>query len=104
MEGCTATSSRHFIATSNQLIEQMLKDKNYRGLLKFVLETILHILRDKLSKVKDVMHLAKSSDDLVMVELCAVHSVITYPDFIQIVQVINVSSSLPTFKPRTWTA
>jgi hypothetical protein len=69
----------------------MLNEKNYRGLLKFVLETILHILREKLLKVREVMHLAKSADDLVMVELCAVHSVITYPDFIQIVQVINVS-------------
>ena len=70
----------------------MLADKNYRGLLKFVLETILHILREKLGKVKETANLAKSADDLVMVELCAVYKVISYPDFIQIVQVINVSS------------
>lgn len=85
----------------------MLSEKNYRGLLKFVLETILYILRDKLFKVKEVSHLAKSADDLVMVELCAVHSVITYPDFIQIVEVINVSTPSPITTihlTRTWTA
>jgi hypothetical protein len=60
----------------------MLNEQNYRGLLKFVLETILNILREKLAKVPDAQHLAKSSDDLVMTELCAVHAVISYPDFI----------------------
>lgn len=74
----------------------MLQEHNYRGLLKFVLETILHILREKLALVKEAKHLAKSADDLVMVELCAVHSVVSYPDFIQIVQVINVSVRLAT--------
>lgn len=47
-----------------------------------MLETILNILREKLAKVPDAQHLAKSSDDLVMTELCAVHAVISYPDFI----------------------
>ena len=51
----------------------MLQERNYRGLLKFVLETILHILREKLAKVKEAANLAKSVDDLVMVELCAVY-------------------------------
>jgi len=64
------------------LIEKWSKEKNYRALLKFVLEAILNILREKLVKIKQVGGLAKSADDLVMVELCAIHGVISYPDFI----------------------
>lgn len=60
----------------------MLDNKNYRGLLKFVLETILHILREKLSLVKGASSIAKSADDLVMIELCTIHNLISYPDFI----------------------
>jgi hypothetical protein len=52
----------------------------------------LNILREKIVKVKEIGRLGLSVDDLVMVELCAVHGVISYPDFIQIVQVINVRS------------
>ncbi len=52
----------------------------------------MNILREKIVKVKEIGRLGLSVDDLVMVELCAVHGVISYPDFIQIVQVINVRS------------
>jgi hypothetical protein len=64
------------------LIERWSKEQNFRALLKFVLEAILNILREKLVKLKQVGSLAKSADDLVMVELCAIHGVISYPDFI----------------------
>ncbi len=64
------------------LIRQWTKEKNYQALLKFVLEAILNILREKLVLQPKVGNLAKSSDDLVMLELCAIHEVISYPDFI----------------------
>ena len=35
--------------------------------------------------------MARGSDDLVMLELCTIHQVISYPDFSQISQVLNVS-------------
>ena len=35
--------------------------------------------------------MARGADDLVMLEFCAIHKVISYPDFIQITQVLNVS-------------
>jgi hypothetical protein len=92
LEGCTATSTRHYLAGSLQTIENFIGSGNFRALLKFVLDTIIYTLREQLVKVKEVGKLAKSADDLVMVELCAVHGVISYPDFIQIVQVINVSN------------
>ena len=62
------------------------------ALLKFVLETILNILRTKLIQGKKVTEsMARGSDDLVMLELCTIHQVISYPDFSQISQVLNVS-------------
>ena len=82
IEGCTNTTSRHYLASAMDLIESWSKEQNFRALLKFVLEAILNILREKLVKLKQVGSLAKSADDLVMVELCAIHGVISYPDFI----------------------
>ena len=41
--------------------------------------------------------LARGSDDLVMLELCTTHKVISYPDFIQIAQVLNVSTKKEIF-------
>ena len=76
-----------------EMIRKWTSEKNHRALLKFVFETILNILREKLVKVREVGALATSADDLVIVELCAVHGVISYPDFVQIAQVINVSLS-----------
>ena len=62
------------------------------ALLKFVLETILNILRTKLIEGRKVTEsMARGADDLVMLEMCAIHKVISYPDFIQIAQVLNVS-------------
>jgi hypothetical protein len=57
--------------------------------VKFVLDAILNILRGKLEKVPSTKGLALSSNDIVMVELCAIHKLISYPDFSQITQVIN---------------
>lgn len=91
IEGCTATNKRHYAATSSDLIQNWLASKNYKALLKFVLETVLNILRDKLRVKKEVRELAQRVDDLAMVELCVHHKVIDYADFIQIVQVVNVS-------------
>jgi hypothetical protein len=53
-------------------------------LLKFVLDAILNILRDKLETIKETKPLAKASNDLVVVELCTIHKLISYPDFSQI--------------------
>lgn len=90
IEGCTSTNSRHFIASSMDPIEDWLKDKNYYSLLKFVLETILNILREKLMTIKQTKPLAKVSSDVVVVELCAIHQLISFPDFSQVCQVINM--------------
>ena len=62
-------------------IEAWLKDKNYESLLKFVLDTILDILRDKLMTIKETKALAKVSSDVIVVELCAIHQLISFPDF-----------------------
>lgn len=62
------------------------------ALVKFVLDTILNILRTNLISSKVVSEsLARGADDLVMLEMCTIHQVISYPDFIQITQVLNVS-------------
>ena len=79
---------------SSTKITEWLEDKNYRALLKFVLESTLNILRDKLRVIPQLKVLALRVDDMAMVELCCHHNVISYPDFIQIVQVINVSKNL----------
>ena len=90
LEGCTSSTSRHFIASSMDPIEGWLEHKCYNTLLKFVLDTILNILRDKLETIKETKPLAKASNDLVVVELCTIHKLISYPDFSQICQVINI--------------
>jgi len=47
-----------------------------------VLDSILNILRTKLKLIKSVgAELAKTSGDQVMLELCAINKVISYPDF-----------------------
>ena len=79
----------------------MMKEKRYKQLLKFVLDTILDILRHKLALIPKCADLAKRIDDLAMTELCAHNNLISYPDFIQIVQVINVSSYLINFRMLT---
>ena len=54
------------------------------------MDTILDILRTKLITQKTVGEsLARGADDLVMLELCTIHNVISYPDFAQITQVLN---------------
>ena len=65
------------------IIDDWLKESNYVALLRFVLDTILNILRTKLFETADVAKgLAKGADDIVMLEMCAINKVITYPDFI----------------------
>ena len=81
LEGCTSSTSRHFIASSVDPIETMLKRHDYNEILKFVLDAILNILRDKLLTIKETKALAKSSTDIVVVELCTIHKLISYPDF-----------------------
>ena len=71
--------------------------------MRFVLEATLSILREKLQKVPQVRALAGRADDLAMVELCVHHKVIEYADFIQIVQVINVSLASELRSFRIWT-
>lgn len=67
------------------------------ALVKFVLDTILNILRTALISSKVVSeNLARGADDLVMLEMCTIHQVISYPDFIQITQVLNVSELTDT--------
>jgi len=58
----------------------MLKDFN--AILQFVLDSILDIMRTKLKGVKKVSKmLAKGADDIVMLELCTIHEILTYADF-----------------------
>ena len=72
------------------IIDDWLKEGNYVALLRFVIDTILNILRTKLENTTNVgKELAKGADDIVMLEMCAINKVISYPDFIQIVQVLN---------------
>ena len=92
IEGCTPTNQRHFIASSANKIEDWIQERNWVTLVKFVLDTILNLLRTKLIQGNTVSAaLARGADDLVMLELCTIHQVISYPDFIQIAQVLNVS-------------
>ena len=82
MEGCTSTNQRHFIASSVNRIDDYIRERNWVSLVKFVLDTILDILRTKLIQGKQVSeNMARGADDLVMLELCTIHQVITYPDF-----------------------
>ena len=84
------------------IIDEWLQEGNYVALLKFVLDTILNILRTKLSQAANVgKELAKGADDIVMLEMCAINKVITYPDFIQIVQVLNNMDSVTDPKLET---
>ena len=72
------------------MIDDWLREGNYVALLRFVLDTILNILRTKLENTPNFgKELAKGADDIVMLEMCTINKVITYPDFIQIVQVLN---------------
>ena len=65
------------------LIDDWLKEGNYVALLKFVLDTILNILRTKLENTPNFgKELAKGADDIVMLEMCTINNVISYPDFI----------------------
>lgn len=90
LEGCTSTNQRHFIASSVNRIDQWITESNWVALVKFVLDTILNILRTALISSKVVSeNLARGADDLVMLEMCTIHQVISYPDFIQITQVLN---------------
>ena len=53
------------------------------ALLRFVLDTILNILRTKLENTPNFgKELAKGADDIVMLEMCTINKVISYPDFI----------------------
>ena len=84
------------------IIDDWIKESNYVALLRFVLDTILNILRTKLFETADVAKgLAKGADDIVMLEMCAINKVITYPDFIQIVQVLNNMESVTEPKLET---
>ena len=73
-------------------IDEYISESNWVQLLKFILDTILNILRTKLVDSRVVSgQLARGADDLVMLEMCTTHKIISYPDFIQITQVLNVS-------------
>lgn len=99
LEGCTSTNQRHFIAGSVNRIDEWIGERNWVALLKFCLDTILNILRTKLIQNGTVSEaMARGADDLVMLELCAIHKVISYPDFIQITQVLNVSQPLMFYR------
>ena len=66
-------------------IDEWINESNWVQLLKFVLDTILNILRTKLIQAKVVTQsMARGADDLVLLELCATHQIISYPDFVQI--------------------
>lgn len=93
LTGLHCTDKRHFVALSHPLIKQFLNSGDFKGLLKFVLQTTLDILRGKLKQEEKLKVFADRVDDLGMVELCVHYKVISYSDFIQIVQVINVSNS-----------
>ena len=82
-------------------IDEWIEQRDWVALVKFVLETILNILRTKLieGRVPVTESLARGADDLVMLEMCKIHKVISYPDFIQIAQVLNVSSDIRLSHP-----
>jgi hypothetical protein len=103
LEGCTSSTQRHFIGSSLSPIEDWLKSKNYNSLVQFVLDTLLNILRAKLLTIKETKGLAATSNDLVIVELCTIHKLISYPDFSQITQLINILDRVnqPTLKTTT---
>ena len=83
------------MSSSMPLIDEWLQQENYVALLKFVLDTILNILRTKLAELPNFgKELAKGADDIVMLEMCTINKVISYPDFIQIVQVLNNMESV----------
>ena len=64
-------------------IDEWIEERNWVQLVKFVLDTILNILRTKLIQGRTVSeNLARGADDLVMLEMCTIHKVISYPDFI----------------------
>ena len=64
-------------------IDEWINESNWVQLLKFVLDTILNILRTKLIQAKVVTQsMARGADDLVLLELCATHQIISYPDFV----------------------
>ena len=55
-----------------------------------MLDSILDIMRTKLKGDKKVSALlAKGVDDIVMLELCAIHEILSYSDFSQIMAVLN---------------
>jgi hypothetical protein len=90
MEGCTSSTSRHYTASSVDQIAVWIKNKEFNSVLQFVLDSILNILRTKLKAVKEVGEaLAKSSNDMVMLELCTINKVISYPDFMQFTAILN---------------
>ena len=64
-------------------IDEWINESNWVQLLKFVLDTILNILRTKLIQAKVVTQsMARGADDLVLLELCATYQIISYPDFV----------------------
>ena len=90
LEGCTGTNQRHYISSSVNIINQYVEQRDYASLLKFVLDTIMDILRQKLIKEAPVSEtFARGAEDLVLLELCTIHKIISYPDFSQITQVLN---------------
>lgn len=70
----------------------MYSQKQYKQLLKLVLETISNILRSNLQKIPQLRMLAGRVDELAVIELCVHYKVIEFPDFVQIAQIINVSA------------
>lgn len=56
------------------------------------MEAILDILRIKMRSAKGGRDLA-GTDDIVLLEQCTVKSLISYPDFIALVQILNVSAT-----------
>jgi len=59
--------------------------------------------KDKLSKVKEAKDLV-NTDDMVMLELCTIHHVISYPGFISICQVKNniEKATQPRIEVKPW--
>eukprot|EP00347_Sterkiella_histriomuscorum_P020115 403339047 len=92
IEGCTQTSKRHFLNLSVQQIDEWLQQKNYLAVTKLVIEGFLDILKQKMRKYSKELH---TSDEIVLLENCAIKGLISYPDF------ISLSNILQSFESAT---
>lgn len=76
-----------------------IKEKNYICLVKFVMEAIIDLLRDKMKdsfgkKTSDLRGL----EDVVFLEQCVLNGMISYPEFISIGQILNTIDKSTFYK------